>query len=399
MTSRPQTGPGYVGLPLLDRQWHRPHSSAHRSTAARCRDAVDLKALYGGTGSQYCRGISPSISAAARCIGPIRRRDAFTAPISNGSNVETLLSGFTGGALRGIEIDPAAGKMYWTDSVAQKIQRANLDGSGVQDLVTAHEPACGSVTLDLAAGKMYWGDYERQQHPPRNLDGTGVELLWTGAAGPPTRRAIAFDPCAGKMYWSDSSARTDPAGQPQRSMRGNSWSTYRAFYAESTVASLERRSPGRQDLFLRLRSIRRSTVPISTALIQWRSSSTGLPLPKESAIVIPAVTVTPNTGLVTSESGGSATFKVALTTPPTANVTFRSVPAIHSREPSRPPASTFTPANWNVPQTVTVTGVDDAVLDGNMSYNDRAGRRHERRPRLRRPESAQTSRSPTSTTR
>src|SRR5439155_21622480 len=29
---------------------------------------------------------------------------------------------------------------------------------------------------------------------------------------------------------------------------------------------------------------------------------------------------------------------------------------------------TFTPANWNVAQTVTVTGVDDALLDGPIAY-------------------------------
>ena len=29
---------------------------------------------------------------------------------------------------------------------------------------------------------------------------------------------------------------------------------------------------------------------------------------------------------------------------------------------------TFTPANWNAPQTVTVTGVDDHVADGNQPY-------------------------------
>ena len=36
----------------------------------------------------------------------------------------------------GIALDVASGKMYWTDSEADKIQRANLDGSNVEDLVT-----------------------------------------------------------------------------------------------------------------------------------------------------------------------------------------------------------------------------------------------------------------------
>jgi len=30
---------------------------------------------------------------------------------------------------------------------------------------------------------------------------------------------------------------------------------------------------------------------------------------------------------------------------------------------------TFTPANWNIAQTVVVTGVDDALVDGNQAYS------------------------------
>ncbi len=37
---------------------------------------------------------------------------------------------------RGIELDVDRGKMYWTDVGTQKVQRANLDGSTVEDLVT-----------------------------------------------------------------------------------------------------------------------------------------------------------------------------------------------------------------------------------------------------------------------
>ena len=37
----------------------------------------------------------------------------------------------------GIAVDGVGGKIYWTDFNAGKIQRANLDGTGVEDLVTA----------------------------------------------------------------------------------------------------------------------------------------------------------------------------------------------------------------------------------------------------------------------
>ena len=38
---------------------------------------------------------------------------------------------------RGLAVDSAAGKLYWTDYGSDRIQRANLDGSEVEDLVTA----------------------------------------------------------------------------------------------------------------------------------------------------------------------------------------------------------------------------------------------------------------------
>ena len=86
------------------------------------------------------------------------------------------------------------------------------------------------------------------------------------------------------------------------------------------------------------------------------------------------ITVTPTSGLTTTEAGGTATFTVVLTSQPTADVTI----ALSSSDPTEgtvSPASvgftgvvTFTGANWNTPQTITVTGVDDALDDGDIAY-------------------------------
>src|SRR5205085_1360966 len=80
------------------------------------------------------------------------------------------------------------------------------------------------------------------------------------------------------------------------------------------------------------------------------------------------ITVTPTSGLVTTEAGGTATFTVRLTSQPTADVT---IPLSSSRPTEGVPSAsslTFTAANWNTPQTVTVTGVDDSVADGDQLY-------------------------------
>ena len=69
----------------------------------------------------------------------------------------------------------------------------------------------------------------------------------------------------------------------------------------------------------------------------------------------------------TSEWGGTATFTVSLKAQPTATLTLPLASSDASE--GRVPASiSFTPDTWNVPQTVTVTGVDDAVVDGSIAY-------------------------------
>lgn len=80
------------------------------------------------------------------------------------------------------------------------------------------------------------------------------------------------------------------------------------------------------------------------------------------------VTVNPTTGLVTTEAGGTATFTVVLKSRPVADVTI----ALSSSDISEGTVGlavlTFTASNWNTPQTVTVTGVDDSPCDGDVAY-------------------------------
>src|SRR5205823_10320235 len=83
---------------------------------------------------------------------------------------------------------------------------------------------------------------------------------------------------------------------------------------------------------------------------------------------VTGIQVAPLTGLVTTEAGGTATFTVKLASQPTADVTIP-ISSSNLAEGTVGPASvTFTTANWSVAQTVTVTGVDDAVDDGDVAY-------------------------------
>ena len=121
----------------------------------------------------------------------------------DGSGVEDLVT--ESKIPSGIALDLDAGKMYWTGD--KMIYRTNLDGSGVEDLVTVTGSVWpDGIALDLGTGKMYWTVWEvyadeiSGKIQRANLDGSGVEDLVTGLEDP---KAIALDLDAGKMYWTD----------------------------------------------------------------------------------------------------------------------------------------------------------------------------------------------------
>jgi len=71
--------------------------------------------------------------------------------------------------------------------------------------------------------------------------------------------------------------------------------------------------------------------------------------------------------LNTSENGTADSFTVQLATRPSAGVTI-SLAGDSSEGLLSTSLVTFTPENWNVPQEVTVTGVDDTLFDGDVLY-------------------------------
>ncbi len=82
----------------------------------------------------------------------------------------------------------------------------------------------------------------------------------------------------------------------------------------------------------------------------------------------PGVTVTPTENLLTSENGDTASFEVVLDAPPKADVTINVSSSDTTEGLVSPSALTFTASDWSTPQTVTVTGQDDALADGQISY-------------------------------
>ena len=115
----------------------------------------------------------------------------------NGSNVQEIVTGL--GIIADIALDTSTGKVYWTDSELGTIQRANLNGSNVEDLVNG-DRAPSNIALDTAGGKMYWTDYDNKEIVRANLNGSNVDTLVSGLAGPSD---IVLDTARRKIYWTD----------------------------------------------------------------------------------------------------------------------------------------------------------------------------------------------------
>ncbi|MES2354813.1 MAG: NosD domain-containing protein [Pseudomonadota bacterium] len=82
----------------------------------------------------------------------------------------------------------------------------------------------------------------------------------------------------------------------------------------------------------------------------------------------PSINVIPTAGLTTTEAGGTTSFGVVLNAAPTSNVTITLASSNTNEGTVSTTTLTFTPFNWNITQTVTLTGVQDFVTDGNAAY-------------------------------
>ena len=153
-------------------------------------DPIDI---WSGNGEAGTNPTSPSVTASVNdCI--ILRLGAFDDDYITLN--EPGLSGHTA-----ITMDSSnRTDIYWADEEADKIRRADLDGSNIEDLVSAEVMKPKALALDLTSGKMYWADEEVKKIQRSNLDGSNIEDLVSGVWKP---RGLLLDIAGGKMYWAD----------------------------------------------------------------------------------------------------------------------------------------------------------------------------------------------------
>ncbi len=166
-------------------------------------DGSNVETLIGGIGGIVFEGISLDLPAGKMYWGGLdgKIRNANL----DGTGITILVDA---GSVRGIALDLSNGKMYWAD--ASIIRRANLDGSLVEVLITNNLGNPEGVALDIAGGKIYItnADNATNKIMRANLDGTGLQDLIIGLGnGTGSPRGIALDLSQGKMYWGDAFTR------------------------------------------------------------------------------------------------------------------------------------------------------------------------------------------------
>ncbi len=189
-------------------------------------------------------------------------------------------------------------------------------------------------------------DLEPQQRELAITSGTG--LLWDGTVRPGEKNSCSYAQRMAELK----SAGVAPGGKPQ-------------IHAPSTFekgSSITHVHTDTDDIMEYLYPFPRD-MDLSLAMLKdmgWEIDDEGFP----PSCVPTGISVTPTSGLVTTERGRAATFRVKLESEPMSDVVI----PLRSSHPSEGTADTqtleFTPDDWDVAQTVTVTGVRDNEEDG-----------------------------------
>ena len=161
-------------------------------------DGTDIQLVAGGLDSVriYLDVSGSKIYWLSRGQDKIQRADL------DGADVEDIITGLSDDPLD-LAVDVSGGKVYWTYRYGQVyIRRADLDGANVEDLITRTERAePTAIDLDVSGGKMYWRVGRTGKIQRANLDGSSVkEIVSEVGYG-----EIALDVPGGKIYWSHGS--------------------------------------------------------------------------------------------------------------------------------------------------------------------------------------------------
>ena len=118
------------------------------------------------------------------------------------TDTEVLVSGLDGPAY--VAIDITNSQLYFTErGTVDKISRCDLDGSGVEGLVSGSMSMLADIVLDVPNNTMYWCDVNNPTIEKANLDGSNREVIVTAGDGLDEPRGLAIDLITRKLYWTE----------------------------------------------------------------------------------------------------------------------------------------------------------------------------------------------------
>ena len=127
---------------------------------------------------------------------------------TDGSGLEDLVTGANAVKPHDIAIDVTGNRMYWTDGITSAggantnaaIRSAALDGSDVLDVLTGISSLIRGLDIDTDTGKIYFTDTVNNRIARVDSDGQNLETVV--AANNP--HDVAVDTITNTLYWTDS---------------------------------------------------------------------------------------------------------------------------------------------------------------------------------------------------
>lgn len=100
-----------------------------------------------------------------------------------------------------VDYDPVDNYLYWSDDDVKKIQRARLNGSDEQEVVTTEITHPDGIAIDFVGRNLYWTDAGTDRIEVVRLNyGYRRVIIVDGLVDP---RGIAVAPELGWLFWSD----------------------------------------------------------------------------------------------------------------------------------------------------------------------------------------------------
>jgi uncharacterized protein YjbI with pentapeptide repeats len=128
----------------------------------------------------------------------------------DGTSIEDVITDTNIYSPMSLAVDPANEKIYW--SGIEYIKSVNFDGTEIEDIVTTGIYSPRGITLDLDNDKIYWVDLVGNDINRANLDGSNIEELVTDIENPTD---VVLNAGKTEIYWLDK-GRTGDKGTLQK---------------------------------------------------------------------------------------------------------------------------------------------------------------------------------------